>query len=144
MAITPNLVSKPLVQKMGASQSNIGPAFHIAIGGLVCAAIALPLINNPVDPYANPNPLGYLLVLLGFPLGGLVYRIRSRKWQIDPIAKRWNSIAMTTTLLLPLTLWIICGHHSKAIGMIAIGSLVSVSTVLAILLCGARRPPKSP
>ena len=118
-----------------------GPAMHVAIGGLISAVVAAPLITNLFDAFANPNPIGYLLVLLGLPLGGLVFRIRSRRLPVDPDAKRISALAIAATILIPLCLAILVGpgSGSKAVGIIGIGFLVAMSATTAILSCGFRR-----
>lgn len=44
------------------------PIMHVAIGGLLGAL----LITNLFDTLAPSNPIGYLLVLVGLPIGGFV------------------------------------------------------------------------
>ena len=57
-----------------------GPLLYFALSGIIGAASAIPLIvPMSLAVKDDPNPIGYLLILLSFPVGGLVYRIRSRK-----------------------------------------------------------------
>ena len=116
-----------------------GPTMHVAMGGLICALIAAPIITSPFHVYAAPNPLGYLLVLLGLPIGGLVFRIRSRRMPINPDAKLNAKIGIAATMLLPLFLTVLARTSSQATAFIGIGFLVAMSATIAILSCGFRR-----
>ena len=113
------------------------------MGGLICAIAALPLIISPFDRYAAPNPIGFLLVLLGLPLGGLVYRIRTRSLPINKDAKRNGLFGIGATMIIPLCTACLVGAGSgyKAMGIIGIGFLVAMSAAAAILCCGFRRSP---
>ncbi|HUG69296.1 MAG TPA: hypothetical protein VMM76_16210 [Pirellulaceae bacterium] len=115
-----------------------GPLLYFALGGLFGAAAAIPLvIAIPIS--ANPNPLGYLLVLLGVPIGGVVYRFRSRPWPIDHTARVRQIRASLATLLLPGAIAVTTGMRAQGAGLTLVGALVSASVVLGIFVAGRRR-----
>lgn len=119
------------------------PAIHVAIGGLVCGIIAAPLITNPLDTLAPPNPIGYLLVLLGPPLGGLVYRMRASRCPIDNEARKRRRIAIFATLLIPLLILTLVGTSDRGSAIAAIGLVVAFSLSSSILALGLRRQAKT-
>ena len=119
------------------------PIMHIAIGGLVGGLLGAPLITNPFDTLTPPNPIGYLLVLVGLPLGGLVYRIRSLGCQVDSESRRLSYVGVGFTAMIPLVMAMIVGTSSdKGLGFIGIAMIVAVSLSCSILAIGVRRPSK--
>ena len=63
-----------------------GPAFSIALGGLLGGMMSVPFL-------AMKNPVGFILVLGGCMAGGIVYRIHSRHWPVDPGARLRQIVA---------------------------------------------------
>jgi hypothetical protein len=94
--------------KACCDRNHRGPLLYFAVGGLVGAAAAVPLVAA-IPITADPNPLGYLLVLLGVPIGGLVYRLRSRHWPIDRGVRPRQIRASLATLLLPGAIAVMTG-----------------------------------
>ena len=120
-----------------------GPLLYFAVGGLAGAAAAYPLIAAiPIS--ADPNPLGYLLVLLGAPMGALVYRLRSRQWPIDRTVRTRQIRASLATLLLPGTIGVLTGMQAEGAGLTFVGALVAASVVVGIFVAGRRRGRKTP
>lgn len=120
-----------------------GPLLYFAVGGLAGAAAAFPLVAAiPIS--ADPNPLGYLLVLLGVPIGGLMYRLRSRHWPIDRTIRARQIRASLATLLLPGTIAVLTRMQAEGAGLTLVGALVSASVVVGIFAAGRRRGRKEP
>jgi hypothetical protein len=120
-----------------------GPLLYFAVGGLAGAAAAFPLVAAiPIS--ADPNPLGYLLVLFGVPIGGVMYRLRSRHWPIDRTVRARQSRASLATLLLPGMIAVLTGMRAEGAGLTFVGALVSASVVVGIFVAGRRRGRKSP
>jgi hypothetical protein len=121
-----------------------GPLLYFAVGGLAGAAAAIPLVAAiPMSAY--PNPLGYLLILLGVPIGGLVYRLRSRHWPIDSGVRSRQIRASLATLLLPGAIAVMTGMRgAKGFGLTFVGALVSASVIVGIFVAGRRRGRKKP
>ena len=131
-------------QESALNQENRrGPLLYLGVGGLIGAAIAIPLVADiPIS--ADPNPLGYLIVLLGVPLGGVIYRIRARRWPIDRKALRKQIRGSFCTLLLPGAIALSTGMRAKGLGLTIIGALVSTSVIVGIFVSGRRRGRKLP
>ena len=118
---------------------------HVAIGGLIGGLLGAPLITNPFDTLAPPNPIGYLLVLVGLPIGGIVYRIRSLGCPVDSEAQRLCNVGIGLTLVIPLVIAVLVGTSSdKGFEFIRIGMIVAISLSCSIIALGIRRPSKLP
>ena len=121
------------------------PIMHVAIGGLIGGLMGTPLITNPFDTLAPPNPIGYLFVLLGLPLGGIVYRVRSLGCPADSEARRLCYVGIGLTFSIPLVIAVLVGTSSdRGLGFIGIGMIVAISLSCSILALGIRRPSKLP
>lgn len=128
------------------------PSMHIAIGGLMGGLLGAPFITNPSGILASPNPIGFLLVLIGLPLGGVVYRIRSFGCPIDSEARRLVNVAIFFTLVIPLVVIPLViavfevtsrGTGSgKGLGIILMSMIVAISFSCSIIALGIRRPSK--
>lgn len=117
-----------------------GPLLYFALAGIIGAALATPLtVPKSLAAKDDPNPVGYLLILIGFPVGGLVYRFRSRKWPIDATVRQRQRTACFATLLLPLTVAILTGMRAQGLHMTVLAGIVSLVLVAAILVSGQRR-----
>ena len=117
-----------------------GPLLYFALAGIIGAALAIPLIvPRSLAAKDDPNPVGYLLILFSFPVGGLVYRFRSRKWPIDETVRQRQRSACFATLLLPLTVAILTGMRAQGLQMTVLAGIVSLVLAAAILVSGQRR-----
>ncbi len=115
-----------------------GPLLYFAVAGLLGAVCAMPLLA-PTSIYTNPNPIGYLVILLSLPIGGVVYRVRSRNWPIDTTVRRRQWRACLATLLLPIAIAMMTGMRAQGFHMTILGGIVSVAVMFAILISGQRR-----
>ncbi len=117
-----------------------GPLLYCALAGIIGAALAIPLIvPKSLAAKDDPNPVGYLLILLSFPVGGLVYRFRSREWPIEKTVRQRQRTACFATLLLPLTVAILTGMRAQGLALTILAGSVSLVLVAAILVSGQRR-----
>ena len=120
-----------------------GPLLYFAVAGIVGAMLAIPLIvPRSMSVRDDPNPLGYLSILCSFPVGGLVFRIRSRHWPHDPSVSHRQWYACLATLLLPCTVALMTGMGGQGLHMIVLAAFVSLILSSAILLAGRRRYTK--
>lgn len=97
-----------------------GPLVYFAVAGLLGAVCAIPLLA-PTSIYSNPNPIGYLVILLSLPIGGLVYRIRARNWPIDNTVRQRQWRACLATLLLPMAIAMMTGMRAQGFRMTILG-----------------------
>lgn len=117
-----------------------GPLLDFALTGIVSSVLAMPLlVPKSIAAKADPDPLGYLLVLLSFPVGGLVFRYRSRGWPIDETVRLRQSKACMATLLLPITVAFLAGTRGQGLHMIVCSGVVSLFLMAGIQLSGRRR-----
>ena len=117
-----------------------GPLIYFAIAGIAGAALAIPLIvPRSLAVEDDPNPIGYLLILICVPVGGMVYRFRSRKWPIDVTVLQRQRKACLATLLLPLTIAILTGMRAQGLHMTILSAMVSLILMAGILVSGQRR-----
>lgn len=117
-----------------------GPLLYFAVSGIVGAILASPLIvPRSMSIKDDPNPLGYLIILCSFPLGGLIFRIRSRHWPLDPTFSHRQWYACLATLLLPGTVALMTGMVGQGFDMTVLAAFISLILSSAILLAGRRR-----
>lgn len=112
----------------------IGPAIYIAFFALLGAVAGVPLL-------ASHGAVGFLTVVPGALFGGLVYRIRSRTWPIDPNARaRRLSYALAVTVVLPGLIGAVAGLRAQGLGMTLLGLVIGAGLGAGILISGDRRP----
>jgi len=117
-----------------------GPLLYFALAGIVGATLAIPLIvPQSMEVKDDPNPIGYLLILFSFPVGGLIYRLRSRRWPIDGTVRHRQGMACFATLLLPITIALMTGMRAQGFHMTILSGLVSLVLIAGILVSGRRR-----
>ena len=117
-----------------------GPLLYFAVAGIIGAMLAIPLIvPRSMSVRDDPNPLGYLIILCSFPVGGLVFRIRSRHWPHDPSVSHRQWYACLATLLLPCTVALKTRMGGQGLHMTVLAAFVSLILSSAILLAGRRR-----
>lgn len=117
-----------------------GPLLYFAVAGIIGSILAIPLIvPRSLAPKDDPNPIGYLLILISFPVGGLVFRLRSRKWPIDTTVRNRQITACCATLLLPLTVALSTGMRGQGFQMTIVSGFVSLILMSTILISGRRR-----
>ncbi len=117
-----------------------GPLFYFAVAGIVGAILAIPLIvPRSMSVRDDPNPLGYLFILCSFPVGGLVFRIRSRYWPQDPSVSHRQWYACLATLLLPGTVALMTRMVGQGLHMTILAAFISLIISSAILIAGRRR-----
>lgn len=117
-----------------------GPLLYFALGGILGAASAIPLVvPKSLAVEDDPNPIGYLLILFSFPVGGLIYRIRSRRWPIDGTVRQRQVVACCATLLLPIAVAFLTGMRAQGLGMTLLSGIVSMVLMAGIFLSGQRR-----
>jgi peptidoglycan/LPS O-acetylase OafA/YrhL len=117
-----------------------GPLRYFAFAGVIGAALAIPLIvPRSLAVTDDPNPVGYLVILLSFPIGGLIYRLRSRNWPIDETVIQRQRAACFATLLLPFTVALLTGVRAQGLHMTILSGIVSLVLMAGILVSGDRR-----
>lgn len=122
---TDEIVFKPL--RNGPKQQHRRALLYFALAGITGAVLAIPLVvPGSLDPKDDPNPIGYLLSLLSFPAGGLIYRLRSRKWPIDATVRHRQRWACFATLLLPLSVAVMTGMRGQELHMTILSGIVSL------------------
>ena len=123
-----------------ATKNHRGPLLYFAVAGIIAAVMAIPLIvPRSLAVKDDPNPIGYLLILISFPVGGLVYRLRSRGWPIDINVRNRQITACCATLLLPLAVALLTGMRGQGLDMTILSGLVSLILMSGILISGRRR-----
>jgi len=121
-------------------KQNRGPLFYFALAGIVGAALAIPLIvPQSMEVKDDPNPIGYFLILFSFPVGGMIYRLRSRRWPIDGTVRHRQGMACFATLLLPVTIAFMTGMRGQGFEMTILSGFVSLVFIAGILVSGRRR-----
>lgn len=115
-----------------------GPALFLAGGGLLGVIVAIPLVVA-IPIFGDPNPIGYLLVLLGVPSGGVAYRLRSRTFPIDRDARTRQLRLSACTLLLPASIALLTDMRAQGFLMTIVGFVIAISFASGILLAGSRR-----
>jgi hypothetical protein len=137
---TPPTVSDQQVPSETMSTKHRGPLLYFAISGIFGAALAIPLLTpRSLAVEDDPNPIGYLLILISFPVGGLAYRLRSRRWAIDETVRPRQRRACWATLLLPLTAAIFTGMRAQGLHITILCLIVSLTLIAGILVSGQRR-----
>ncbi len=117
-----------------------GPLLYFAVAGIVGAMLAIPLIvPRSISVRDDPNPLGYLIILCSFPVGGLVFRIRSRHWPHDPSVSHRQWYACLATLLLPGIVALMTKIGGQGLHMTILAAFISLIISSAILIAGRRR-----
>ena len=112
----------------------IGPAIYIAFFALLGVVAGVPLL-------ASQGAVGFLTVVPGALFGGLVYRIRSRTWPIDPNARaRRFGYALAVTVVLPGLIGAVAGLRAQGLGMTLLGLVIGAALAAGILISGDRRP----
>ncbi len=131
--------SEQLVMPAKARQHR-GPLLYFASAGIMAIVLSIPLIiPRSMAVEDDPNPLGYLLILASFPVGGLIYRIRSRKWPIDNTVRKRQRTACLSTLLLPTAIALLTGMRAQGIAMTILSGFVSLVLIAGIVISGQRR-----
>ena len=119
----------------GPSRIGNGPSVVIALGGLCGFLIALPLMQRQ-------NPLGLLIAVAGWVIGGLAYRRISAKWPHAPFVRRRQFAASVVSVTLPPLLVIGClgTQHPH---LIILAEILGLSVVAGVFASGTRRfrPP---
>ncbi|XZE43834.1 hypothetical protein SH467x_003411 [Pirellulaceae bacterium SH467] len=117
-----------------------GPLLYFATAGIIAAIISIPLLlSRSMAVKDDPNPLGYLLILISFPVGGFVYRMRSRKWPVDRTVRNRQINACCATLLLPIAAALLTGMRGQGFHITVLSGMVSLLLMAGILISGLRR-----
>lgn len=117
-----------------------GPLLYFALTGIVSIALTMPLLApHSFAAHDDPDPIGYLLILFSFPIGGLIFRIRSRAWPIDETVRLRQRMACVATLLLPIAVASLVGLRGQGLHVIVFSGVVSLFLMAGILLSGPRR-----
>lgn len=122
-----------------------GPLLYFAASCGLAVLVAIPLIvPRSYSVKDDPNPIGYLLILVSFPLGGLIYRIRSRHWPIDMTVRKRQIAGCCATVLLPLVTRISTGMRGQGFHMTVLSGFVSLILMSGIVISGRRRSRTRP
>ena len=115
-----------------------GPSFYIAIGcvvGIVLAFATIPVAHPRQDLALTVVPL----CLLGMPVGGLVYRFRSRRWPASILAKGRVIRYSIGSTGLPFFVAMMTGMRGQGFAMTVLAVMISTSFAVGALLAGFRR-----
>lgn len=130
-------------QPAAQTKEHRGPLLCFAFSMLSGALIGFPLIiPRSLAVKDDPNPVGYLLILLSFPAGGLTYRIRSRRWPIDPSVRSRQIRGCVATLAIPAIAVLLTGARGQGLTMSVFGGIISLVFMAGILVSGRRRSRK--
>lgn len=111
-----------------------GPAIYIAMFTFAGGIVGLPFSVYKIGVAA------LAFIFFGAILGGLIYRMRSRWWPIDPTAKaRRYGYAIAVALILPTAVGVFSGTAGQGMAMILLGLCVGASLAAGILISGDRR-----
>jgi hypothetical protein len=111
----------------------VGPAVYIVLFAVIGAVPGIPLL-------ANDNAFGLLGVILGAVLGGVVYRLRSRNWPIDPTARaRRHNYALAAAIFLPILIDLASDMNMQGLAWALLSVLVGAAVAVGILVSGDRR-----
>ena len=120
--------------RLAGPDRGIGPAIYVAFFALLGGVAGVPLL-------ASDHAIGFLTVVPGALFGGLVYRIRSRKWPIEPNARaRRLAYALAVTVVLPGLIGSVAGLRGQGLGMTVLGLVIGAALAAGILISGDRRP----
>jgi hypothetical protein len=110
-----------------------GPPMYVVLGAVLGAFTGILLLVPRV-------PFGYLLFVPGALAGGVIFRIRSRHWPVDPGAKlRHRAYALLTTVGIPATIALFAGLQGQGKAMALLGLLIGAALGAGILISGNRR-----
>ncbi|WP_231743895.1 hypothetical protein [Stieleria neptunia] len=91
------------------------------------------------------NPLGLLIAVAGWVIGGLVYRRISAKWPHDPIARRRQFAVSVAAVTIPpsVTLGFFGFLGTQYPHLIILAEILGLSIVAGVFASGTRRfrPP---
>lgn len=131
---------------MNASSSHFnrgikrGPSLYIVLTGLL-GGILSPLLLL----HREFSEIGIALPLIGCVLGGIVYRIRSRSWPVDPsVRTRQLKYIACLLFVLPGTIGMFTGVRGQGVGFILLGAIIGFTVSCGILISGLRRSSKTP
>lgn len=137
---TPPSVMDSRASVVPSAKKHRGPLLYLTLAGIIAVILAIPLIfPRSIAVKDDPNPIGYLLILVSIPVGGFAYRVRSRKWPIDSTVKNRQITACFATLLLPLAVAILTGMRGQGLHMTVLSGVVSLILMSAIIISGQRR-----
>ncbi|MCC9641587.1 hypothetical protein LOC71_04825 [Rhodopirellula sp. JC740] len=132
-----------------------GPALYLVAGAIlsaICVAplhalLALDAFNIVRFNNLFPVAAACAFVLFGMPVGGIVYRVRSRNWPIDPSVLSRQLWMATATLAFPLVtlaftlpLAELPSNRDRAMLLAMFAFFLAASMAAGILLAGTRRP----
>lgn len=117
-----------------------GPLLYFVIAAIISVMLAIPLlVPRSLSVKDDPNPVGYLLILLSFPVGGFAYRLRSRKWPIDATVRQRQITACCGTLIIPFTAALLTGMRGQGLHTTVLCALMALILSIGILISGQRR-----
>ena len=112
--------------------SKKGPALYIAgFSGMIGFF--------SVDYLMRGDPTGFIFPTFGAIAGGLIYRIRSRKWPVDPdvrIKQLRYTISILGITFLPA---IVSGFMGPGPGLSLMTGVIGIGIIAGIFLSGTRR-----
>lgn len=137
---SPPSAMEPLAAITHTGNRHSGPLLYFAVAGFLAAVISVPLIvPRSLVVKEDPNPIGFLLILSSFPVGGLIYRLRSRDWPIDRTVRRRQIAASCATLLIPAAAASLNGMQGQGLHLTMLSAIVSLALVTGIFISGQRR-----
>ncbi len=116
-----------------------GPSLYIVLTGLLGGILSPLLLLR-----REFSEIGLAMPLVGCIFGGVVYRIRSLRWPVDPgvRAKQIKYIACLL-FILPGTIGMFTGVRGQGVGFILLGAIIGFAVSCGILVSGLRRPSKT-
>ena len=115
-----------------------GPSLYLAVGCLAGIGLAVAL-DSVASPHIDLGFPAIILCLIGMPLGGAVYRFRSRKWNYDKSANSRIIRYSLYSMALPAITAILTGMRAQGMKMTILCGAISISFATGALLAGSRR-----
>ena len=118
--------------------SKKGPALYIVLSAIGVTFVLALILHQFLIEF---EPIGFTLPAVGSIIGAMIYRIRSRRWPIDPTAKsRIIKCSLIACLTPPAIMFVITGGgRAQGAAMVLICLLVEMSVAAGIILAGRRR-----
>lgn len=110
-----------------------GPAIYIVGCGLIFCIASIAMISE-YRSFVWGTPM------VGSIVGGIMYRIRSSGWPIDPTAwKRRLYFALLSILLGPFVVFLLTGFRAHGLQIGILATCIGVSVACGIFVAGDRR-----
>ncbi len=108
----------------------IGPTLYLLLAGIAWFFFSVSFATRHSTPW---EPVGYFL---GFPLGGALFRYRSRNWEVDRKSYRRVAVAV---LVVYFVFTALPAYVFGDLTVVSVGVILATSISAGILIAGFRR-----